>query len=260
MNAEYMKEMNLWGILKTTGKLYINSFSYIAPLCLLVFIPVNVIEQFVPDSLNIIAMLQDPAAFFGDGANNGVLGVYYLTQVIRLVFTSLAVGGLTYIAMARMTKRMLKTSELLDFSIMRWPKLAFTGLLYLLVISVSSVLIFPAIYFAVIFIFHQNIAAVTGDWGIKALTGSARIMKQKALKSFLYAAALFLMSVAAAVLLETLVSGFIDLTDQSILNRVFTVVIYVVIEVACAFFTLAQSVWFCNRLLVNAVNKTEGRG
>ena len=162
-------------------------------------------------------------------------------------------------AISKAVGRTVTVQNLMDFTLSKWFSLVITGLLFNIILSVTSFLIIPLIYFAVAFVFHLNVAAVSGQRGFKALAASARLVKGSFMKRLMYALAFVLMSVAAGLASNLILFGLypdpgLELT---FLSGAVTVALNVLSETVSSVFIMAQCVWFVNILMCRKAVQTE---
>lgn len=245
------REWRIGEILRASFGMLKAVYKYCVPLCLLVYVPLNVIELFVPPEYSLGILLTDPMGVLDTGMYNQIMGFGMLMQVIRLLFTCLVTGGYTYVAMAKLSGKPISRAGLMDLTLGKWFALAFTAFLFTLIISLTAVLIIPAIYFAVLFTFHLNVAAVTTDRGFKALLGSAKLVRGQFLKRLAYAFSFLFMQAAFTVILSNILTPLTPsyYASPAPLNGLIIVVLNVIIETLASVFILAQAVWFVNILM-----------
>jgi hypothetical protein len=251
------KEPKLAEVLAAAMKLYASGIKYIIPLCLLVYIPVNIIELFTPQAISVAALLENPVGIVESGLYDDFMLYFYITQGLRIVFGSIVAGGMTYIAASRLSPMpsALTSAGLLDYSLARWARLAYTGILCAVIVSMSLALIVPAIYFGVSFMFHLNITALSGERGLKALIGSAKMIKGRFLRSFLYFLVFQLISLGASALLMYLIPifwpgyAFFSSAESSFLEKALYVLLNASVETISSFSIMAQAVWFIKLIL-----------
>jgi hypothetical protein len=252
-----VKEPKLAEILGSAAKLFSSGIKFIIPLCMLVYVPVNIIELFTPQAFSVSALLSDPAGAVESGLYNDVMIYFYVTQGLRIVFGSIITGGMTYIAASRLAPMpsAVTSTGLLDYSLAKWARLAYTGVFCALIINMSVVLIIPAIYFSVVFMFHLNIVSLSGERGMKALIGSARMVRGRFLRSLLFSLVFMLISLLISALLSSAVSlfwpgyaGFAQ-AESSFVQKVLYVLLNSAIETLCSFSIMAQAVLFVKLVL-----------
>ncbi|MCL2701993.1 MAG: hypothetical protein FWE91_00075 [Defluviitaleaceae bacterium] len=254
MNDITHRELRIIEILSETFKLFKSSLRLIVPLCLLALIPVNLIELFFPQDVFLAALLTDPVGVVYSGLYNNSILFFGVTQVIRLIFTCLVTGGYTYLAMRRFIPdggTQASLSGFIDFVMGKWISIAFTGILFYCILSLSAIMIFPAVYFAVIFIFHLNIAAVSGERGFKALIASARLVRGRFLKRMFYGITFLIMQFALAGVLARLTGGLYPPVgaELTLPGGILILALNVLTETIGSIFIMAQAVWFVNILL-----------
>jgi hypothetical protein len=235
MNDINVRELRIFEILKETAKLFRSAFRLCLPLCLLAFIPGNIMRLFLPREMLIGDLIGNPEQ----------LRYMLIIELVRHIFTCLVVGGYTYLAMSNYVGKPVTVSGVIDFAINKWIGITLTGILFFFIIAFTSVMIFPMIYFAVLFVFHRNIAAVSGERGFKALAASAGLVRGFFFKRLLYGASFLFMY----LIFMSFLSGIIPLTA----NRVTAVAFGVVADTLASVFLLAQAVWFVNILLSRKV-------
>jgi hypothetical protein len=260
MNDIAVRELRIFEILIETFKLYKSGFRFLLPLCLMAFIPANIAELFYPQELFLSAFLNDPGGFLADRGSAGIIQVNLVVSLIRLMFTCIVTGGYTYIALSRFTGRPVLHGQVIDFTMSKWLAIATTGILFYAIIGLTAFMIFPLIYFPVIFIFHKNIAAISSERGFKALMASAAMVRGVFFKRLLYGFSFVLMQGVLVLLVRLMLSGILPSAEAELTAGlgITTVVLGVLIDTLSSVFILAQAVWFVNILLSRKVINIQG--
>lgn len=200
------KTLSSYEIVMNSLKLYWMNIKYIIPVCLAVYIPINILMMFLPGDLlerlsDMKFMTDDPGA------------AYYMRYVfvlfgIMVVFMPLIAGALSYITVQSIEGKPVKITGILDSSFVRWGKLVYTSALYCFFVFAFSFLVFPIFYFGVFFMLHQCIAAISNKYGFSALLISRVLMKGKWLRGCF----LFLMIVITILCIQYLLGIIIYIT------------------------------------------------
>ena len=245
------REWRIWEILRETFLMIKSVWKLCLPLCLLVYIPVNIIELFIPPEYSLALILLNPAETLDAGLIGDVMFFAIIIQLIRLLFTCLVAGGYTYLALSRFSGKPVSLQGLMDFVFSKWLALAYTGLLFYMIIIATFFLIIPAIYFAVIFVFHLNMAAVSGERGFRAMIGSARLVRGAFIKRLIYGLVFVFMQGLMTVAVGTFLIGLYPpyYAYNTIPNSIIIVSLNVLTESLASVFLLAQTVWFTNVLM-----------
>lgn len=156
-------------------------FKYILPICLAVYIPLNILLLFLPSDLyekllGFVYMAETPDTYY--------LRYVGILLALKIIFIPLLAGALSYITVQDIEGRQVKTTEILDASLMRWGKLVYTSALYYGIIIISAPLFFPIFYFGIVFILYPCIVAISSKYGFSALLISRVLMRGKWLKGF----------------------------------------------------------------------------
>jgi hypothetical protein len=245
MNEINERELRIFEIMKETASLFRSAFRLCVPLCLLAFVPGNMLRLFLPAEIPVSDLFGDTEQF----------RLYMIVVVARHVFSCLVVGGYTYLAVSRYVGKPVTAGDMFNFAMSKWASIALTGIIFLIIIRLTSAMIFPMVYFAVIFVFHRNIAAVSGERGFKALAASAALVRGSFFKRMAYGAAFLLMYVVFVSLMGGITAS--PTGDAALTAGVADVLLGIVIDTFGSVFLLAQAVWFVNILFVRkAINIT----
>lgn len=256
MNDIFIRELRFSEILAAAFGVFVKNLKLAAPLCLAVFLPLYTIESFIPESYSAAELLLNPDAFSSSGEIGKMLLFSFAMQFISICFTSLIMGGLTYIAISSAKGEKPTAAGVLDFSIMKWHRLAFTAIIYYLLVSVSAVLIIPALYFAVSLVFYDSITASTNEWGVRALIRSLGLVRRRFLKTAGFLLALTALTLLASTLAISLFDAIIPEVSEPALRRAVYIVTDSASATLCSVFTLAQAIWFVNISAVRGETKS----
>jgi len=237
-----VRELRIFEIIKETVKLFRSAFWLCVPLCLLAFVPDNIIRLFIPQNVMNAELINDPYQ----------LRFILIIGLVRLLFSCLVVGGYTYLAMSRYVGREVTLNSMVEFAINKWISVTMTGVLYFIILGVMlyisitalPIMVFPAIHLTVLFVFHRNIAAITGERGFKAFAASAGLVRGFFFKRMLYGAAFLFMYMFVMQVL-----GTIGIPSHGLAG----LVMGVVFDILGSVFLLAQAVWFVNILLARKI-------
>ncbi|MCL2407812.1 MAG: hypothetical protein FWC95_07775 [Defluviitaleaceae bacterium] len=248
-NGITARELGVFEILYESLKIYKGYFKLFFPLLLLAYIPINIVMLFFHSNAGEIL-----AAVQNDTANLTAVMPEFRQMVVlflvRQVFVCLLVAGFTYVVLAKYTGRDVTGHSVTDFSFSRWIRIAFTAILFYIIIGFSAFFIFPLIFFYVAFVFHANIAAVSGMRGFRALALSYTLVSGRFFKRLLYVVLFAVMQFGLIYTIAILLRGFYPAVygAHTAATGFLTVTLNVIIDIFASFFVMVQSVWFVNVL------------
>jgi hypothetical protein len=253
MNEISSRELKISEIIREAFGIFKANFKLILPLCLLAFIPLNILVLILGGEELVAAILTNPIDALLGGQAGAYLRITLITQFVRLLFTSLIVGGYTYLALSRYAEKEVTFQGMMDSTFGKWLGIVFTGLLFYLIILSVSFLIIPVIYFSVIFVFHRHVAAISNERGIRAFITSAVMVRGKFFKRLLYAAAFLLLQAGFTFIVTLFLGGLYPDgfagEDTPLWAGIIIVILNVLVDSLTSIFSMAQAVWFVNILL-----------
>ena len=268
-------------IFNISFEIYIRNILPITVLCLLVNIPLMVINKFVvTDSIDAI-LLENPgimeklnALFLEMDVEgimsmveygllpSGVMKIVYMTMAFAIVeyvvFNPLLVSGLAGLAVATIDSGKGTMGDMIASSLGNIFKTSVTSLLVLIFVGAGVTLIFPALYFAVVLAFSVPAIAVTGRWGLGALKESAFSTVGRWFKTLGFLA----LVVAFAVACLYLLSLFEMLIFQVLpYYEIFEYISLLISNIIFMYFLLTQCVWFINKhYMIENLRKSRNGG
>lgn len=243
-----LKELDIFSIFKLSSFIFYKSFNYLFLITVFIYLPVGILKIFLPDKYTPIDsdFLLNASGSISSGQLQRLIGYSVFSSMLSILFFSLCIAGVTYIAFAHVNDEKVSLEGILESSIQKWGKIIVTALFYYFIWSTSAVfLIIPMFYFGIIFYFHTNIVAVTPLWGTKALSYSFKIVKGHFLSLCFFTIIIYIM--------ESLISQFLFVpiySEYSILNYILFLIFYILTNTLIIYFKVAVALKFINLKLI----------
>lgn len=236
-------------LFKYSAMIYQKNFKWIIAISLGVFLPYQIVLMFVPTfdvaTLNQAFIMQD-----ADSVQSIILTVY-VSLAINLIFTPLAIAGVTTLAKDVVESKPVSFSGILDASLVKWGKLVLTAFLYLLFVLAGSVIILPGVYFSVSYTFYPNIVAISDKWGLSALRESASLVKGRWFATFGF---ILLIAMLSSLTGTVCTAAFALVAGIGI---IVIVLVGVVMETLCLYFQVVITLWYLNKHYLKLRDNTE---
>ena len=246
LNHIKTRRLNLSEIFFISLKMFRKYFKFILPICLAAYFPLYFIVHMITPSLD-ISLLLDPQYVM-----DSQIIIYFLVfMAANVMFLSLISAAMTGLVKAESDGRPISFALLLDVSLLKWGKLVFTGLLNLIIVSLSSALIVPAVFFGVSFYFYASVIAISDKWGFKALTMSSNIIKGRWFGAFGFIIFLNVTSTLLTFSISMLIAPLFSMFFGSS-NIIINVLTGVTCETLCSFMLIASGIWFVNQYYQNS--------
>ncbi len=225
----YPREFSFEEIISIAWNIYKKNYNLIFSIVFAIQLPVNIItSSMLPlDGLTAESLMNMPASLM---AILLLISIFSLLEPIAIILLVKSITIREEVDFKILIKRALHS--LLPVTITLIMMLVFLGILMM-------AFIIPGIIFAVYWIFTLQVVVVMGLIGIPALRRSFYIVRKRWLRVFLYT----LIFGISGLLVYFLGAGIQTLFGDS---KVFTILIYTLISVPMAYFTVAFAVMFIN--------------
>ncbi|MDR1540525.1 MAG: hypothetical protein LBU32_21500 [Clostridiales bacterium] len=234
------KKLSLWELVLVTWQVYRRNFFYLTVTCLLAYTPVLVTMLFVP-------VPTTQAAFETAALNPDQLRILMRSSLIiiglYLLFVPPYTSAVTEITLLAIINEKVSAERIFDASLAKWIKLIVTSLVYFILIFITAVFILPAIFIAVAFYFYPSFTALGGSWGLNALRRSFDAVKGRWFRTLGFIIAINIFSMLAMSLTQ---AAF----GWAPYNAATVVIISIIGQIVCAFFSVMSSVWLLNILFM----------
>jgi uncharacterized membrane protein len=225
-------------IISAGWKIYIEKFKDIAPIVLIVYIPINIV-------LSLIPAMPDEYKDFQIR--------FRIAQLFDLFIGVLATIAVAKIAECAVNGEQISYTNALKFGVSRWGRgISVQILAGLIVLGMLLLLIVPGIIWAVYYTFGILVVALRGISGKEALDYSKRLVKGQWGRIF---GINFI--IGAMMLLTIFILSFALALSTSFMpeNRLLDVVSDTVLDVAIALFWIMSVVFFLNVDYLKPANK-----
>ena len=233
------RELTVWTIIGGSFRVFAAQFRYVLPVCIAFFLPVRILDLFVPGDLIVNLMNSDFILY--DPIAPAYMRYLLIFMGIQLLFTPLAAGGLSYITIQHVEKRPVAFAGIMEASLIKWPKLVYTAFIYYLLIMLTAFLVLPAIYGAVAFMLYACIAAISNKYGFSALLISRVLMRGRWLKGFLLLIGTYMVNFLLQNFVVTILGNMGFLTSAAA-----TVIVGVLLDILGSFSYIAVCLFYIN--------------
>ena len=220
-------------IFKTAFFVYTKTFKYVLLISLFVNIPKNSMILFMPDrwAINLDILIQMDVM--------AMLPFMLISYIISILFEPLTYAGFTYLARGALADENLSLTGVLDNTLLKWPALLATSLLYYVFLIIGSILIIPAIYVIVVFTFYVMVVVDRDRYGFAALLESARIVKGNFFKTLLV---LMLISVLSMIFGSFV--GYTIFFQNDFVNRLLNIITFTLRDTYVAYFSIVTVMYY----------------
>lgn len=229
------RRMSVFGLLAPSGAIFWKKLPFLAAICLFVYTPIEIIFELFP--AQIVLTQQD---ILNQDIDKIFLSAYANLAVLT-IFAPLATAAVACVCQRSAEGQKVSFAAILDNSLLKWPRILLSSLLFLAVIMLSSVLIVLPVYFAVSFAFYVHVAAVSDKWGPAALAESRNMVRGR---WWATAGSLILINI-----METAVSmgiGSLLLIWASGMGAAASLAVRIVMNVIGSYFQVLLSLYFLN--------------
>ncbi|MCL2171090.1 MAG: hypothetical protein FWB71_02960 [Defluviitaleaceae bacterium] len=280
----YYPEKNLIGLFRQAGPIFAGNFKFLALITVIAFLPVFVLNLFMPEELlyaaNTVfdanfALLEGaitPTDFAYILTNNfdDIMMLIFLSVGLRLVFFPLVTAAATYMVLMRIKGQPTTLEGMFSASLGRFMRLVVTTFTIVLFIAIGFSLIMTflqiamaffgglagaiglfAIFFALAILsatfFYQNVIADIGRWGLNGINVSRQLARGRMVWVFLRTFVFFLIFFITTIALDFLgtLSGL--LTGPMPLALLY----YLLTRLLLSYFAIVFSCWYFDLKLRN---------
>ena len=240
IRSEVLKNFDLY---KYGIKTYFKNIKYIFISCIFVYLPIFVILKSVP---------KFDLSSLGDG---GVLTIPMVMFIIIMglifaAFSNLIVGALTHISKNSIENEPITIETILDNSLLKWGKMNKVFFVFLVLVSIGATLIFPAIYFMVVFAFVVQASVV-----INCKTKDCFNISFILVKGHWFNVAMFLVINSLLAYIISYIFNYLTITiEQQFLTYFFDFIVFFSKQLLMSYITLCVSFKFFNFYYVKQEN------
>ena len=229
---------NIGKILSAGSKVYFEKFGAIAPVILIVYIPINIILSFIP--------------LGSDGFER--LSLYFrLVQILELLFGIIATVAVAKIVECSINGEPITYAEALKFSLTRWGwAIAVQLLAGLIILGMFLLLIVPGVIWAIYYTFVVYVVALRGIGGKTALDYSKRLVKGQWGRVFWIGLLINLLCILAAFIIGFVIEMPFDLLPE---NKIIDIISSTVVDLVIGLFSVIWVVFFLNVDYLRTANK-----
>lgn len=223
------KELSVVEILSTSWDIFKDHFQTIAVITLLIYIPIEILYEYIPSP----PVLTDIAQPWGEAFQD-----LRKTSILEGLIGIVATMGIALITKEALKKKEMSVEESLKTALVRWPYALGTSLIMgLFLLGLLLLLIVPGIIYAVYWQFAILAVVLSGVSGTKALKYSKSMVAGRWWKTLRYSLVFGVLTLLTAMALG---SGYAFIPEGSLLEKTYDVVL----NVPLSYFSVVAAVFF----------------
>ncbi len=167
---------------------------------------------------------------------------------IYACFLPLIYSALTAIAKKEIEGKPVNIFIVMDASIVLWGKHFITSIIYLTLVILGSILVFPGIFALIAFYFFPHITAITGLSGLRALTLSYNIVNGQWIKTTI----LICFGVIGSIVIANICYSLMP--DVENVDVLIIILFEVIVNTINNVFNILVALWFLNNFYIKSLN------
>ncbi len=184
------RELTATEIVSYSFRILFGKLKYIILICFFAFLPISLFSSLVSPQLYTTALEQlmnssfEQSFAINSAAYFDLMKYFLLSTLIGVIFSPLAVGALSYITVQSIEGKPVTLNGIMECSMQKWGRLVYTSIIYNVLYFLGlSFLIVPGIYFYIVYMFCECVAAVSNKYGISALLVSKTLIRGRFFKA-----------------------------------------------------------------------------
>ena len=186
-------EIGFFNILNMGKKIWSDNMKTMAFILMIIFFPINlvlsIVNQFRIDSManvNMDILFQNISTVGFDAIPKNYVMYNFLYMVVQFFFEPLGIMAVAYVTWKCVKKESVNYKEAVSISLEKGGMFIISAFIYIMLIFVGGILIFPAIYIAIAGSFYFYAIIIDNKNPLYAISQSIRTVRGRWFRTFAY--------------------------------------------------------------------------